>query len=340
LFPGVNYYLSCWYCRDEFGIRAAVFFSAAAVAGSFGGLLAAAIGEMNSIGGFGGWAWIFILEGLLTIIIGFVSFSVVQNFPDEADFLSEQDRARVIYRLKMDKQASAGHEDFSTSYVTAAFKDYKMWLGAIMYMGADMSLYAFALFLPSIVKDMGFTSNKAQLLTVAPYAAAAPLTIAVGYVADRSGQRGLCNLCIAPIGIIGFVILLCVDRNPGVKYFACFLSAMGIYPCISNTISWISNNIEGVYKRGVVLGFVIGWGNLNGIVSSNIFQQEPYKAGYTVLIIYMTVFLWGGSFAMRLLLSRENNLRRKGGRDYWLRGKTEEDISKMGDRRPDFIYTL
>jgi hypothetical protein len=115
---------------------------------------------------------------------------------------------------------------------------------------------------------------------------------------------------------------------------------MGIYPCISNTISWISNNIEGVYKRGVVLGFVIGWGNLNGIVSSNIFQQEPYKAGYTVLIIYMAVFLWGGSFAMRLLLSRENNLRRKGGRDYWVRGKTEEDISKMGDRRPDFIYTL
>lgn len=55
---GVNYYLSCWYKREEFGIRAAIFFSAAALAGSFGGLLAAAIAEMHGIGGKAGWAWI------------------------------------------------------------------------------------------------------------------------------------------------------------------------------------------------------------------------------------------------------------------------------------------
>jgi MFS family permease len=57
LFPGVNYYLSCWYKRSEFGVRAAIFFSAAAVAGSFGGLLAAAIANMDGVGGKPGWAW-------------------------------------------------------------------------------------------------------------------------------------------------------------------------------------------------------------------------------------------------------------------------------------------
>lgn len=61
LFPGVAYYLSCWYKRSEFGIRSAIFFSAAALAGSFGGLLAAAIAQMDGIGGKAGWAWIFIL---------------------------------------------------------------------------------------------------------------------------------------------------------------------------------------------------------------------------------------------------------------------------------------
>jgi MFS family permease len=60
LFPGVNYYLSCWYRRSEFGIRAAVFFSAAALAGSFGGLLAAGIAQMKGVGGKPGWAWIFV----------------------------------------------------------------------------------------------------------------------------------------------------------------------------------------------------------------------------------------------------------------------------------------
>lgn len=64
LFPGVAYYLSCWYKRSEFGIRSAIFFSAAALAGSFGGLLAAAIAKMDGIGGKPGWAWIFILVSL------------------------------------------------------------------------------------------------------------------------------------------------------------------------------------------------------------------------------------------------------------------------------------
>jgi hypothetical protein len=54
LFPGVNFYLSCWYKRNEFGVRAAIFFSAAALAGSFGGLLAAAIQNMDGIRGISG----------------------------------------------------------------------------------------------------------------------------------------------------------------------------------------------------------------------------------------------------------------------------------------------
>jgi MFS family permease len=70
LFPGVNYYLSCWYKRSELGIRAAIFFSAAAFAGSFGGLLAAAIELMDGVGGKPGWAWIFILEVIIKAIFG------------------------------------------------------------------------------------------------------------------------------------------------------------------------------------------------------------------------------------------------------------------------------
>lgn len=61
LFPGVNYYLSCWYRSSEIGLRSATFFSAAALAGSFGGLLAAGIAEMDGIAGLSGWSWIFIL---------------------------------------------------------------------------------------------------------------------------------------------------------------------------------------------------------------------------------------------------------------------------------------
>jgi MFS family permease len=175
LFPGVNYYLSCWYKRSEFGVRAAIFFSAAAVSGSFGGLLAAAIENMHGLGGRPGWAWIFILEGILTVLFGFASFWVVHDFPDLATFLSEQDRARVIRRLKEDQQSSAEHEEFKMKYVWLALKDYKMWIGMVIYMGCDMPLYAFSLFLPTIISELGYKTTKAQLLTVPPYAAAAVL---------------------------------------------------------------------------------------------------------------------------------------------------------------------
>ena len=182
LFPGINYYLSCWYKRSEFGIRAAIFFSAAAVSGSFGGLLAAAIGQMKGIGGKQGWAWIFILEGLATVLVGVASFWMVFDFPDEARFLSDIDRQRVIRRLKADQQSSAEHESFKMEYFWASVKDWKTWLYALIYMGADCPLYAFSLFLPSIVAGLGYTSTKAQLLSVPPYAAAAILTITIGYV--------------------------------------------------------------------------------------------------------------------------------------------------------------
>ena len=208
LFPGVNYYLSCWYKRCEFGVRAAIFFSAAAVAGSFGGLLAAAIAQMSGVGGKPGWAWIFILEGLVTIFIGIISFWVVQDFPDEAKFLSIDDRRRVIRRLKEDKQSSAEHEEFKMAYFWASVKDWKTYTGMLIYMGCDGALYAFSLFVPTIIKELGYKSTTAQLLSVPPYAVAAVLTITVGFVADRTRQRGLCNIAVSFLGIIGFGMLI------------------------------------------------------------------------------------------------------------------------------------
>ncbi|KAK1595524.1 major facilitator superfamily transporter [Colletotrichum navitas] len=342
LFPGVNYYLSCWYKRSEFGIRAAIFFSAAAISGSFGGALAAAIEQMAGVGGRPGWAWIFILEGLLTVLFGVASFWMVHDFPDEAKFLSENDRARVIRRLKMDQQASADHEEFNMSFFWQAVQDWKMWLGMVIYMGCDMPLYAFSLFLPTIVNELGWNTStvRSQLMTVPPYAVAAAFTVLVGWVADRTQQRGLCNIFVSLIGIVGFGMLIGTE-NPQVKYAGTFLGALGIYPCISNTITWVANNVEGVYKRGVVLGFVIGWGNLNGIVSSNIYFREPrFFEGHGVVLAYMSIFLCLGSVLMTTLLRIENDKRRQGKRDHWADNKSEKEIEALGDKRPDFLYTL
>lgn len=283
----------------------------------------------------------FILEGLATIIIGAVSYWMVHDFPDDAKFLSDPDRQRVIRRLKQDKQSSAEHEEFKMSYFWASVKDWKTWAFAVVYMGCDGPLYAFSLFLPTIVEELGFESTTANLLSVPPYAAAAIMTVFIGWLADRTNQRGWCNIGVSLIGIVGFSMLL-GGSSPGVKYAGTFLGALGIYPCIANTITWCANNTEGVYKRGVTLGFVIGWGNLNGIVSSNIYRSEDspnYRPGHGVVLGYLTVFLLGGSIFTHFMLIAENKKKLRGDRDVWIVGKSESEVELMGDKRPDFIYT-
>lgn len=344
LFPGISFYLSCWYKRSELGVRTALFFSSAAIAGSFGGLLAAAIEHMHGIGGRPGWAWIFILEGLLTIVFGVASFWAVYDFPDgpRTRFLSTTEKKHILQRLKDDKQSSASGEAFSMEYVWQAVKDWKMWLAMVIYSGCTMPLYAFSMFLPTIIHELGWNANviQAQLYSVPPYVLAALFTVVVGYVSDRAHKRGIFNILSSIVGAVGFIMQL-ASPSPAVRYTGTFLGALGIYPCIPNTISWVSNNTEGVYKRGVVLGFVIGWGNLNGIVSSNIYFSSPnYAEGHGIVLAYLVLFLGGGSALMMVLLKRENTKRRGGVRDVWVQGKTDEEISKMGDERPDFTYVI
>lgn len=82
---------------------------------------------------------------------------------------------------------------------------------------------------------------------------------------------------------------------------------------------------------------------LAGIVASNIYRAEDkprFKPGHSVVLAYEALWLLGGSIVQHLLLRRENAKRQNGQRDQWIEGKTEEDIDKLGDKRPDFLYTL
>ena len=81
LFPGVNYFITMWYRRQECGFRMALFFSAATAAGAFGGFLASGISKMAGVGDKAAWSWIFILEGLLTLIVGSFSFWAINDYP-------------------------------------------------------------------------------------------------------------------------------------------------------------------------------------------------------------------------------------------------------------------
>jgi len=324
LFPGVNYYLSCWYKRSEFGIRAAIFFSAATVSGAFGGLLAAAISNMEGIGGKPAWAWIFILEGLATVLAGAASFWIIQDFPDTAKFLSEEERTLVIRRLQSDDQFSAAGEKLKLKYIFQSLVDWKTWVGMIVYMGPDMPLYAFSLFLPSIINQLGFEATPANLLTVPVYVFACIVTCLVGFSADRWGHRGYFNLVFLCIGGAGYIILV-ASRNAALSYFAVYMATCGIYPVIPNTVAWLSNNVEGSYKRSVSLAMAISFGNINGAVSSNVYRAKDkpwYPLGHGLVLMYIGFGII--SSASYLYFLKAENARRD-------RGERDEIIGKGGE---------
>lgn len=131
-----------------------MFFSAASIAGAFSGLLAFAIGKMDGVGGLEGWRWIFILEGIATVIVAVASFFLLFDFPDTAKFLSEEERSFVLLRLRLQGQirldsdpesrsgvptieAAAYEEGFSWIYVKQAFIDWQVWVSIILYWGVS-----------------------------------------------------------------------------------------------------------------------------------------------------------------------------------------------------------
>lgn len=353
LYPGVNYYLSCWYKRSEFGIRAAIFFSAATVSGAFGGLLAAAISYMNGVGGKPAWAWIFILEGLVTVVAGAVSFWIIVDFPDNAKFLTEEERTVVIRRLQGDNQFSAAGEKLKWKYIKKSLTEWKTYIAMFAYGGADMPLYAFSLFSPSIISELGYKATPANLMTVPVYVAACISTCAVGFLADRYGNRGLFNLTCLCIAAAGYIILI-ASRNAKLSYFAVYLAACGIYPCISNTVAWVSNNAEGSYKRSVSLAMVNSWGNIQGAVSSNVYRanQTPwYPLGHGLVLMYIVTGLIA-TLVLRYILKKENDRRDRGERDELIEGRSggweangryssvEDAQREKGDDWSGYRYTL
>jgi len=303
-------------------------------------LLAAAISNMDGIGGKPGWAWIFILEGLATVVAGFLSFWIIQDFPDNAKFLTDAERTVVIRRLQGDDQHSAAGEKLRMKYIWQSLSDWKTYLTMLMYAGSAAPLYAFALFLPTIINQLGYSATPANLLTVPVYVLACIVTCSVGFYGDRKGRRGLLNIIFLCIAAAGYIILI-ASRTPALSYVAVYLAACGIYPVISNTIAWVSNNAEGSYKRSVSLAMTIGFGNINGAVSSNVYRARDrpwYTLGHGIVLLYIGLGVLT-SLVYYLTLRTENARRDQGMRDEIITGvnddgdpETVEKLARLNGR--------
>ena len=308
LFPGVTFYITLWYRRHECGLRMAIFFSAATLAGAFGGLLARGISEMDGIGGRPGWAWIFIIEGLITVVVAAFAKWAINDYPATAKFLNTDERREVTARLKLDR--SHLDDSYHIKYFYDALKDWKIYVHMFITIGIYTPLYSISLFLPTIVKNMGYTSNESQLMTVPPYVYACICTIGAGYYADRLGSRGPFMMLFCLSAMVGFAMLLGSDL-PGVQYAGTFLATGGIYPNVPMGVAWNGNNIGGSTKRAVGIAMHVGFGNLGGAIAGFAYRSTDaprYFQGHGLLLATTTMAFFLSGF-MTMWLKRENQRR-------------------------------
>ncbi|KAL1869731.1 hypothetical protein VTK73DRAFT_2939 [Phialemonium thermophilum] len=313
LFPGVVYYFSMWYKRRERQFRISLFFSGAALAGAFGGILAYGIGFMKGISWPNGWHWIFILEGLATVLIGVGAYWFIQNYPSTASFLSEREREFVNARLAADSDATHD-EGFTWHNVARALKDPKCWLYGLCFHTTSLPLYTYSLFLPTIINELGYSAATAQLMTIPPYAVAFFVTFAAAWYSERLQKRAIFIIASALLGAVGYIILLANTdpvRRPGVSYAGTFIAAAGIYSGVALTLSWPAINVSGQTKRAVANAMQISIGNLGAVMGTQLYRTEyqpRHVVGHSVALAYMignavvTGLLWW-------MMRRENRRR-------------------------------
>ncbi|KZT08235.1 MFS general substrate transporter [Laetiporus sulphureus 93-53] len=351
LFPGVVYYLTLWYPRHMLQFRVALFYGGATIAGAFSGLLAFGISYMSGTAGLLGWSWIFIIEGLTTVVVGCIAFfgeflrvmPLLVDFPSTANFLTLEERSYIIWKKKYDNSSVGEEEHFEMRHLVAAFTDWQVWVLILVYMSISAPLCGISLFLPSLINGFGYDTAMSQLLTVPPYICATIVLVIFAVWSDRIKKRSPFILSGLVMCTIGFAINISNAPN-GVKYFGTFFMASGTYGTFPGVVAWLGNNLAGQYKRAVGMALQIGIGNFSGAIACNIYlsKDEPrYIMGHALELMFVGI---GYTFLPIAVLAYRhiNNKRDANQREMMKKGivYSDEDMTRMGDRAPDFRYTL
>jgi sugar phosphate permease len=293
---------------------------------------------MDGAGGYGAWRWIFIIEGLVTVVIGVFSKFFIPDWPEKAKFLNDAERKLLLERLQEDS-GEAVMNRLDKRATKRIFGDWKIYVGIVMYFGVVQSGYGTSFFIPTILNEMGYSAKRAQVLSIPIFIVATVGALATALATDRVRRRYPFTILGVLVATVGYSMLLGQrGLSVGVKYFATFLIVLGTYITQPVCIAWIQNCMSGHYKRSVASAMQIGFGNAGGIVASNIYKgtERPYyETGYGTAL----GLLWVTAISCTVLLvgvARENKKRERGERDWRL---DEVDADNLGDDHPSFRFT-
>lgn len=174
-----------------------------------------------------------------------------------------------------------------------AFRDPSCWLYGLGFHTMSLPLYTLSLFLPTIIKDLGYSAAAAQLLTIPPYALAFCTTLSAAVWSEKVNRRAPFIVASASLAVIGYIILLANTQpthRPAVSYVGTLFAAAGIYPATALVLSWPAMNVSGQTKRATANAMQISIGNLGAVLGTQLYRANDgprYIVGHSMALAYL-----------------------------------------------------
>ncbi|KAK0656875.1 alternative sulfate transporter [Cercophora newfieldiana] len=327
--PAGLFTITRWYKRDETSKRFSWFFIGNMFAGACSGLIAYGILHMRGICGLGGWQWLFLIEGILTVLAGVIFLTLFPSSPSNPTTLLHHvyftpRESQILHRriLLDDATKAQTHRHVSLSELKHTLSNWRLIPHILLTICGLAPSALFMAYAPSLVVSFGFDRLRANAMTSIGAWILLLTNIAWGMISDKIGRRG-------PMVTLGLVLfwgatlgnrLLIESKNANLRFAFITLGIMFSSNWHPVNGSWMALNTETSGERSITMAVLIMSANTAGIVGSQIFQQEDrplYRNGWTIII---------GLVSFSLLMSIVANVQY---RVLNRRGKTKQDGSKF-----------
>jgi len=307
-FPGIIYYLGCWFPAQHRARIIALFLLALPLSSVIGAPISTSLLSVNWYG-IAGWRWMFALEALPTIVLGVVVLRWLTDRPAQATWLAPDEKAWLV--AACDSGPHTSHGDALRTVLAAP----RAWLQGLVYFGLVVGVYGFGFWLPQLLATFGKrTPFEVGLLTMIPYAATCVAMVIWGRHSDATGERTWHVIVPALLGAVALQASSMLLGSPALALASLTFAAIGLYSGLSSFWAQAAPGLRGAAAAGTI-ALVNSLGNLGGFLGPALIGMAKERTGgYAASLMLVSAFLVlaaAGMLAVRALDARATSRQRR-----------------------------